>query len=401
MRGPVLFVSHDASRTGAPIALLTLLKYFRKHGTPEFEVLLRQDGELVERFQTLARVTHWSGESNEPSMPGAAVRGLWERAPFRRRTAPAAPDAQNSQVRLTNEFATRQISLVYSNTITNGDVLSALKPLRAPVITHVHELEYWMLHRMPRQQLERSFANTDVFIAVCGAVADSVIAMGASADRVVIVRPCIEIDDQMLNRERRAVRAELGVPEHAFVVGSCGTMDWRKGVELLAPLAREVEHHSPSAPVHWIWVGGEQNGPRAGKLQHDFKRCDLEPRLHLTGTLESPRRVFSAFDAFVLLSREDPFPLVMLEAASLELPVLCFDRAGGAPEFVRNDAGFVVPYLDLRAMAARLVDLCANPEMKMRMGRVGRERVLAEHDVRGVAPRILELIEQVRSRPRT
>ena len=57
---------------------------------------------------------------------------------------------------------------------------------------------------------------------------------------------------------------------------------------------------------------------------------------------------FSIFDVFALMFREDPFPLVCLEAALLEKPNLCFARAGGASELVESDSGFVVPYLDLR-----------------------------------------------------
>ena len=64
---------------------------------------------------------------------------------------------------------------------------------------------------------------------------------------------------------------------------------------------------------------------------------------------------FSAADAFLLTSREDPFPTVAIEAMSVGLPVLAFDGSGGMAEFLKEEGlGYVVPYCDAPAMAARL-----------------------------------------------
>jgi glycosyltransferase involved in cell wall biosynthesis len=80
------------------------------------------------------------------------------------------------------------------------------------------------------------------------------------------------------------------------------------------------------------------------------------------------------FIVFALVSWEDPFPLVNLEAASLGKPIVCFDEAGGSKEFVEEDCGFVVPYLDLDAREDRVVELLHNPELRQRMGsRVARK----------------------------
>src|ERR1700751_1911012 len=50
----ILFVSHDASRTGAPIALLHFLRWFKRNGNRPFSVLLGDGGELVADFAELA-----------------------------------------------------------------------------------------------------------------------------------------------------------------------------------------------------------------------------------------------------------------------------------------------------------------------------------------------------------
>lgn len=399
MPGPILFVSHDASRTGAPIALLNLLKHFRRRGEPSFEVVLRDGGDLVQSFEALAPVTHWPvpadlAASSSMPRPRRSIRALWRGAALDGRHGSAA-----ALVTPLDKFRALGISLIYSNTITNGEVLAGLAPLGVPVISHVHELDYWMSHRMSRKALRQARDHTDLFIAASQAVARCLSDLvGVSADRIVTVHESIELPDTHAPAAERAARARYGIPEHAFVIGASGTMDWRKGVDLLAPLAAEVARRPTPFPVHWMWVGGERNGPAAGMLQHDFARCGLAAQLHLTGTVERPLEAFLAMDTFVVLSREDPFPLVMLEAAAIGLPILCFEGAGGAPEFVRDDAGFVVPYLHLPAMAAHLSELCTSPQRRRVLGDVAQRRVMADHDVALVAPRIADLIQQVLAR---
>jgi glycosyltransferase involved in cell wall biosynthesis len=101
-----------------------------------------------------------------------------------------------------------------------------------------------------------------------------------------------------------------------------------------------------------------------------------------------------AADVFVLTSREDPYPLVCLEAAALEKPIVCFAGAGGMPEFVENDCGFVVPYLDIAAMGDHVVSLLDAPDLRVVIGRAARRKVSERHDVGKAAPRILEIIER-------
>jgi hypothetical protein len=100
----------------------------------------------------------------------------------------------------------------------------------------------------------------------------------------------------------------------------------------------------------------------------------------------------------VLLSTEDPYPLVVLEAAALGKPIVCFAGSGGAPEFVENDCGFVVPYLDLEAVAERIAELIEAPELRKRMGTAARMKVQSRHDVNIAAPQILNFIERVARR---
>jgi glycosyltransferase involved in cell wall biosynthesis len=78
-------------------------------------------------------------------------------------------------------------------------------------------------------------------------------------------------------------------------------------------------------------------------------------------------------------------------------PILCFENSGGMPEFVENDCGYVVPYLDIKAMAARIRELQVNPELKVELGDNARKKALLQHDVNVTAPKILDIIHKFSS----
>lgn len=94
-----------------------------------------------------------------------------------------------------------------------------------------------------------------------------------------------------------------------------------------------------------------------------------------------------AFDIFVLPAREDAYPLAALEAAAAGRPVLCFE-AGGMPEFVGTDAGAVVDFPDVDAMAAVVERLRADPADRRSMGEIARTRVAERHDASVAAPKL-------------
>ena len=358
----VLFISHDAHRTGAPLLLLCLLKWLKNNTNVPFEVLLRQDGALRREFEALAPVTVWPGSGSSP-------------------------------------FEKRNVGLIYSNTITNGKVLQALSSRRCPTISHIHELEYWISYRTERENTKQIKKHTDLFIAASQAVKRNLVQnLGIPARQVEVVYEFIDTQSHMGPSEQRRVadriRKRLEIPQDALVIGAAGTTDWRKGSDLFIHLARSVRQRALNKPVHFVWIGGATAGPKFGALWHDVKRVGLESYVHFLEAQADPRQTFATFDVFTLMSREDPFPLVNLEAALLGKPVLCFDQSGGSPEFVEDDCGFVIPYLDFETMADRAVELLRTPELRKRMGTRAAAKVRERHDVAIVAPKILSIIQR-------
>jgi glycosyltransferase involved in cell wall biosynthesis len=105
-------------------------------------------------------------------------------------------------------------------------------------------------------------------------------------------------------------------------------------------------------------------------------------------------------DVFALTSREDPFPLVMLEAGACHVPTVCFARAGGGPEFVVDKPALVAPFLDVAGFALRLETLRRDRVLRVQLGDAAAHKVRSEHIVEMQGPKILASIERCLAEPR-
>ena len=191
----------------------------------------------------------------------------------------------------------------------------------------------------------------------------------------------------------------MQLPEDAFIVGACGTVSFYKGIDIFIQLARAILRRMGDKPVCFIWVGDVRTGDVEGEVfrrmvRRDISKLGLDRFVRITGSVPDPEDYFCLFDVFTLTSRVDAFPLVVLEAAQAGKPVICFDGAGGAKEFVADDCGFAAPYLDIDAMADKVIELLSSEEKRGRCGRNARERVLRERNVSVAAPQILKVIER-------
>lgn len=363
----VLFISHDASRTGAPIVLLHFLRWFKANAGIPFQIILRNGGELEPEFEALAPVLVINEAIYNKTILFEKIYHFIQ------------PD---------------DVGLIYSNTITNGKLLEFFSSLKCPSICHVHELEQY-IYLSGLENFREVRNNTTYYIAVSEAVKTNLVEKhGLSENGVDVIYEFIptQLHSFSSQPKRREIHKQLNIPQEALIVGASGTTDWRKGPDLFIQLARAVHQQHLETPVHFIWVGGESEGPCFAKLRHDVKNAGLDGYVHFLGNQPKPLDYFAAFDVFALVSREDPFPLVCLEAASLGKPIVCFDNAGGEKEFVEDDCGFVVPYLDIETMAIKVVKLLESVELRQRFGKQAAQKVRERHDVEVIAPQILDII---------
>ncbi len=383
----VLAIGHDAYRAGAQIVFLHILRWLREHHDSDLTLTLLVDGELRADYEAVLPTTVLA-----PAPPGArtgpsAVGTIGKR--LRRRGVPPAPRGLDSL-----GLGPGSVDLVYANSVTSAPfAVAAAAQAQCPVVCHVHELEMSIQRFTSAAKFRDASRAVDHFVAVSEAVRRNLVANHAiDESRISLVPECIVAPAAPDPRRVDRIRAELGIPAGAFVVGGSGTLDWRTGPDVFLLVARAMAARDHRRPVHFVWVGGEEH--HLPTVVYDRDRLGLADRVHLVGVQADPTPWFALFDAFFLSSREDPFPLVCLEAAALGVPTVCFADAGGMPEFVQDDAGIVVGYLDLDAAADRLGSLVDNDETRATLGANAAIRVARQCTVDVVGPQVAEIIDR-------
>ncbi len=384
----ILFLSPDASGTGAPYVLLLLLGWLKANTSLRLRVVLGQGGSREDQFRATA-----------PTYNVETGEGFFVRHCLKMARSISWRLHRALSLRFVRSFARRYpSSVIYANTITNGELLSTLAIPGVPVITHVHELRSIFEQCRQEGNLDLALRHTDRFIAVASVVKENLVqGFGISLDQVEVCRGFIPFESLAavhMESAAQKVRRLIGARPDDVLFVACGTLSTRKGPDLFLAVARRIEEHSVMKNSHFVWVGGNTSSPEYAALVSQVESLGMQNRMHFIGHRTDYLDFLAAAEVFLLTSREDPFPLVVLEAASFGKPIVCFEGAGGTPEFVQRDAGVCVPFGDVEAMVAATMTLAQSPEKRAEFGAVARQRVIENHGVDVGAARIHEILRK-------
>jgi glycosyltransferase involved in cell wall biosynthesis len=381
----LLFVGHAADRSGAPISLLRIVRWLQEHTDLSFEVLLERGGALEPDFREVAPLRVARPALVPARSPFGKLANRWRQS---------APGEARRWAALRRELAASPPDLVFFNSLASANLLETLgSVLRCPIAGRVAELRpTWS--EFGEARVRALCTRSRALVAVSRACRDDLLALEpALADRVQVVHGFAPLRD-VPGESGRELRRCLDIPDDAVVVGGAGTVGWPKGTDLFVHLARLVDARS-EVPVHFVWFGADPSGREVPRLRADCLRAGLGERVHFPGPTARPGDHYAAFDLFAHTSRFDAFPLVCVEAAAREVPVLCFAEAGGAAELVEDDAGYALPYLDVEAMADAAVFLAGAADERARLGKAAAEKVRRLHAIDAAMPRIEGLLREL------
>ncbi len=354
----ILFICHESSRTGAPVILLNLLKWIRDKRDVSSWILINKGGELDHDFEQLAPTLILRPAGYE-SLLRKAIRKL--------------KGKQNAFRKIRN-FLPGKIRLVYSNTSANGELLNFVKGyFKCPVITHVHELES-VIRSLGEENMKYVMNNSDFYIAASFKVKENLSKNHhVPEDMIFVVHEFISPPDTV-TESPPVPPIGITIKKDDFVVGSVGFVDYRKGFDLFLETASIVINESERRGVKFLWVGEFGHG-RKDLVDNYLKKHRLYDFVGFTGGTRIPYTYYPLFDIFFLASREDPFPLVMLESSWYGKPVMAFRNSGGVSEFIDENSGFLLDDYDPRKAADLIIRLMDQPYSFMNMGEKAKKKV--------------------------
>ena len=246
-----------------------------------------------------------------------------------------------------------EADLWFINTIVVPEAHQAAQEMDVTIATYFHEIDNAF-----------GFINSDSFKKIMDCSHFCIACSEIVGRKISEFRPHnIRIQNSFINEEIirtdrsriELIKQKLGISSQDFVWVISGTATYMKGFDLLLPLM----DYFKEKPVKIIWIGKYlENG--LDFYVRSVAEKKYPGKLIFTGALaEDYYNYFAIANASLILSREECFPLVMLEAAYLKLPIVAFN-SGTIDMFIEEGMGKVVDGLNLEALCKEMDWVHAN-----------------------------------------
>ncbi len=218
--------------------------------------------------------------------------------------------------------------------------------------------------------------RSDYIIAVSNDIKNALVErLGAVPEKITVIS-CGVNTDLFTRHNAEGLRKSLGIPPEGKIVLFVGKIDFMKGLDLLYECARSLND------VYFLFVG-------EGSLRTDLENCIFPGPVPND---EMPMWM-SLADVFVLPSRSEGTPVVILEALSCGTPVIS-SAVGGCPDLIRDgQTGYLVPLGDVDTLRDRILDLVGSDSKRLEMGKQGRRDVVSGYDNAIVSRKIRSIYE--------
>jgi glycosyltransferase involved in cell wall biosynthesis len=237
------------------------------------------------------------------------------------------------------------------------------------------------------------YRQVDCFICASEAIRRMLVADGVPDTRAVTVHEGIDVG-RVESAPAVNLHEEFWLPHHAPLVGNVAALVPHKGQRHLIEAAALVVRQIPDAR---FVIAGE--GELRATLERQIKEHRLEKHVLLAGFRPDVLSLHKAFDLFVMSSVTEGLGTSLLDAMAAAKPVVA-TTAGGIPEVVIDgETGFLVPPRDHEAMAAAIVRLLKDEDLRRRMGAAGLARARTRFSAERMVQETVRVYQRVAMHP--
>lgn len=325
----ILFFTPYATRTGSEMMLLYILQHIDR---TRFDVGIVSFG----RGELLKEIP-----SDIPVFIAPRKFSIFQKIKFHLGINPTL----NAIRKISEEF---KADFWYVNTMMIPETVTVAREASVKLITHFHELPltYAYLGSADFKDIvDYSHLLIGCSAVTCKAIED------AGGKNVALLYSFIDSQRVVKNNERTdEIRKRLDIPKDDYIWILSGMTSERKGFDLLPDIADELNEPN----VHLVWVGDKIDDGLVYYTEQRCKNSKSKTKIHLTGKQkEDYYNYLNMGDGFLLTSRQDPFPLVMIEAALLGKPIVSFP-SGGVSEFIEDGMGVITDAISVTQMVAAM-----------------------------------------------
>lgn len=347
-RTTILVAVHELSKTGAPILALNLIKHLGRDNNIVC-IAVQNAGPLQASFLTHVHklLTIRAAGQFSAALISPTIRTLKERFGI-------------------------DVSLV--NSAESVVIAEACYLNNIPVVSLVHEFAAYLSQKKMASIVESSQRVVFSSSLTEGSFRAADVFRGGFSNATIIPQGKSDVPSAPGN-EAPLLKEVLQkvADEKRFLVIGCGHVQIRKGVDLFISAASHVANALGRRSVYFLWIGDGYAPDVAGDyslwLKDQVARAGVEDVVRFIPGVGGAdlERVYRRADVMFLSSRLDPFPNVAIDAVCAGLPIVCFEKASGIAEYLKDigsTRSLVVPYLDVRAAADAIIGLKEDPQAR-------------------------------------
>mmetsp|Transcript_3749 Transcript_3749/g.9092 ORF Transcript_3749/g.9092 Transcript_3749/m.9092 type:complete len:730 (+) Transcript_3749:193-2382(+) len=377
--------THSLERNGANIFVLILLQHMTSLDRQAFELYTPAEGPMREDFEKLGVKVNIM----KPSDPGYMV---------------------SLEEELSNFGA------VFANTIMSAPVVRTAQKLGMPYTWVIHEAwpqdQFdWYASKVFMQKgidagiIKEAFQSAEpgsgnvCFPAKIQMELYDGLINKAACQVVYNGIPVASIDQFQKEKNRKAIRAELGYTDDDFLVLHLGTVCARKCQHVTAQAFSKLVNEKGVKNAKLLIVGAryirQHEIDYISKVKKILKEGGVMNRATIMDIHEHVLRFYLAADVVLVPSKNEVLPLVISEAQAFRRPLVA-SNIDGLPEAITDgEEGFLVPPEDPQALVDAIYKLQQSDELRVAMGEKGRARVLRQFSHKAMTTTYMELIDKM------
>lgn len=338
----ILLICNEASLTGAPKSLLNLGKILVSLNY-EVSVIINKKGPLVVDFLSLGNSFFW----NKYDIVSSSF--------FLRAINKVLDLNRINRKQIIKKIRKQKISLCINNTVANYEIVKHFKDIK--IVSWIHELSYVIkVSELRGHDVESLIKRSDFILTASKAVERNLI-KNFNVGQAKMHTIYEIVDDSELKKESKKASTE-------FIIGGSGSLGWRKGTDLFLKTAKFLKDKGEIEDLKFVWKGGYSYDIGFLEFQTELNNLGLNDYVKIIEYDKNMYDFYKRLDVFLMCSREDPFPLVSLEAGILGTPIIGFTNSGGTEELLKDESGILVPYGEYRAMANNIIELKKNGDQR-------------------------------------
>jgi glycosyltransferase involved in cell wall biosynthesis len=257
-----------------------------------------------------------------------------------------------------------------------------------PVLVRTEHLPHMPLDRAGSERYARMLGQLDKLVCVSLDVRNSFLAAGIRKQLVQVIEN--GTGPHSARRQRDSTRAALGLEPEAFVVLTVARYTEQKDHYTLLRAVPSIIAKEPRA--RFVWAG---TGPLEKELRTRITELGLENHVCPIGQRDDVSDLMAAADLFVLSSRFEGLPLVLLEAMAAQLPIVATRVCGSAEVVQHRITGLLVRPGEPADLAAAVSELLAKPELARRLGANARVRASRVFSTERMGRRFISLYNRL------